>query len=165
MDYLIIILCLTQRQKIPRTKSYGGFRSCSEIIFWLAFDTPNYLSRRFFHACLFCPFLSISLVDCYLCFFRISFNTRHGVLFCFHPSLPPFAFSFVQLLCTFLASNLVRLWCSLKLFSPYLSVLLSSLHRARVSFKKVHYYLRLCVYIYMYVYINYVSRVVDLCKP
>lgn len=127
---------------------------------------PELLVTTFFPRVSFlAPFLSISLVDCYLCFFSGFPSTPvTAPFFAFIlPYQPPFAFSFVQLLCTFLASNLVRLWCSLKLFSPYLSVLLSSLHRARVSFKKVHYYLRLCVYIY--VYINYVSRVVDLCKP
>lgn len=127
----IIALCVWHDKKIPQTKSYG----VSATALGLSFDsysTPRITCHDvFFHTCLFfAPFFrSPSLIV--ICVFSGFPSTPVTEVFfaSILPSQPLFAFSFVQLLCTFLASNLVRLWCSIKLFSPYLSVLLSSLHR------------------------------------
>lgn len=153
-DYHVIFYVWHGNKKIPQTKSYGVFSATALGLFFDSHSTPRITCHDDFSTRVFFPFLPISsFVDCYLCFFSgfPSTPVTEAFFASILPYQPPFASSFVQLLCTFLASNLVRLWCSLKLFSPYLSVLLSSLHRARVSFKKVHYYLRLCVYIYMYI--------------
>lgn len=127
-----VIFCVWHdNKKVPQTKSYG----VSATALGLSFDshsTPRitchdgFCTRVFFSP--FCRSPSL-IVICVFSGFP-STPVTEAFFASILPYQPPFAFSFVQLLCTFLASNLVRLWCFLKLFSPYLFVLLSSLHRA-----------------------------------